>query len=203
MSRPPETLTIEESEGLLEQLYLVTIAGWSAWKNLRNYTMALLMLDAGLRVGELVRLTVKQLIIGTEPVSALDVGEGLAEKKCERIVPCSVRLSDALKKMWDVLWSVRPECHNLYAFFDSDARKHITARQVQRIIGAASVRAFGRCIHPHILRHTFATRLMRVTNERVVQQLLGHKHITSTQIYTHPNSDDCKKAIDSISSTPP
>jgi integrase/recombinase XerC len=49
-----------------------------------------------------------------------------------------------------------------------------------------------------MLRHTFATNLMRTTNARVVQQLLGHKNLSSTQIYTHPNQQDLKKAIDSL-----
>ncbi|GAH69734.1 unnamed protein product, partial [marine sediment metagenome] len=49
--------------------------------------------------------------------------------------------------------------------------------------------------HPHMLRHTFASKLMRVTSMRTVQELLGHSSITSTQIYTHPNEDDKKKAI--------
>lgn len=203
MSRPPETLTVEESEKLLAELRCESASGWSAWKNLRNYTMALLMLDAGLRVGEVIRITVRQLIIGNVPISALDVGEGLAEKKCERIVPCSAKLSDGLKKMWEVVWSVRPECQNLYAFFDNDARRHITTRQVQRLIGAASVRAFGRWIHPHVLRHTFATRLMRITSVPVVQQLLGHANLSSTQVYMHPNGDDCKKAIDKMNTVSP
>ncbi|GAH96402.1 unnamed protein product, partial [marine sediment metagenome] len=53
-------------------------------------------------------------------------------------------------------------------------------------------------IHPHILRHTFATRLMSKTSMRVVQELLGHKNLSSTQIYTHPNNADLQEAIDSL-----
>jgi site-specific recombinase XerD len=198
MSRPPETLTIEESEKLLVELRCESATGWSAWKYLRNYTMTLLMLDAGLRVGEVVLLTVHSLIISGTPISALNMDEGIAEKKCERIVPLSNRLSKVIADMNNLVWSVRPECQNLYAFFDNDARRHLTTRQVRRIIGSASLAAFGRAIHPHVLRHTFATRLMRVTSTPVVQQLLGHKHISSTQVYTHPNGDDCKKAIDKL-----
>lgn len=49
-----------------------------------------------------------------------------------------------------------------------------------------------------MLRHTFATRLMQKTNIRVVQQLLGHKSLSSTQVYTHPNADDLQKAIENL-----
>jgi len=196
---PPETLTVEESEKLLDELLQKTITGWSAWRNLRNYTIALFMLDAGLRVGEVCRLYVSDLIIAGIPVRALNVSERIAEKRCTRIVPLTPRLIDALTKIQTLLWSAFDNEKCPYAFFNQNKLEHLTTRQIQRIIGAASVRAFNRYIHPHILRHTFATRLMRVTNSSVVQQLLGHKHITSTQVYTHPNGDDCKKAIDGLS----
>ncbi len=85
-----------------------------------------------------------------------------------------------------------------YAFYPDSPTHHITPRTIQRIIKKASFQAFGREIHPHVLRHTFASRLMRTTNIRIVQQLLGHKSIQSTQIYTHPNHDDLTTAIKSL-----
>jgi site-specific recombinase XerD len=199
MSKAPETLTFDESEKLLNHLKNTAFTSWSKWRNIRNHTMALIMLDAGLRVGELVRLTVRQLIFSGEPVKSIDAGEGIAEKKCERIIPVSVRTSAALSKMNQLVWSARPEIENGFAFFENNCFEHLSTRQVERIIYAASIAAIGRGIHPHVLRHTFATRLMRVTSTRVVQQLLGHKHLNSTERYTHPNGDDCKKAIDELS----
>jgi site-specific recombinase XerD len=202
MSRPPETLTVEESEKLLEMLHFHGPVGWSAWKNLRNYTMALLMLDAGLRVGEMVRLKISALIINGEPVSALDLTGDRAEKKCERIVPVSERLKKTITECHTAFWTLRDMQLSTWAFFDKSTLKHITVRQVQRIIGQASLSAFGRAIHPHVLRHTFATRLMRVTSTPVVQQLLGHKRLSSTERYVHPNGDDCKLAIEKMNTTP-
>ena len=87
------------------------------------------------------------------------------------------------------------------SFYATDTQRPITTRQVERIILTASMKALNRPIHPHVLRHTFASRLMKRTNIRVVQQLLGHTSITSTQIYTHPDSDDLQKAINDIDST--
>jgi site-specific recombinase XerD len=202
MSRPPETLTVEESEKLLITLRSAPIPCFTAWKYLRNYTMALLMLDAGLRVGEVVILKVSDLIIASKPIASLDMNASKAEKKCERIVPLSDRLQKTLGEIFLSVWSQHHIQNQNFAFYDNDTRVHLTVRQVQRIIGSASVRAFGRAIHPHVLRHTFATRLMRVTSTSVVQQLLGHKHINSTQVYMHANGDDCKKAIEKMNITP-
>jgi len=198
MSRPPETLTVEESEKLLTTLRNDGVTGFAAWKYLRNYTMALLMIDAGLRVGEVVLLKISNLIINGQAISALDLTGQHAEKKCERIVPCSERLKKAIEECQKLIWSLSPPVVMPYAFFDKETWRHITTRQVQRIIAQASLSAFGRAIHPHVLRHTFATRLMRVTSTPVVQQLLGHKHLSSTEVYTHPNGDDCKKAIEKM-----
>lgn len=87
---------------------------------------------------------------------------------------------------------------NDFVFSSRISRSPISTRQVHRIVNFAFLKAIGKVVHPHMLRHTFATRLMRVTNSRIVQELLGHKKLTSTQIYTHPNSDDLKKAIDKM-----
>lgn len=199
--KPPETLTFEESESFLRELRKEGSKGFGEWKNLRNYTMALLMLDAGLRVGEVVRLKISNLIVCGVPVGSIDLSNGLEEKHCERLVPCSERLLSALKNNNELTWSALGNDFEHYAFFDFDSRKHITVRQVQRIVRCSSKSAFGREIHPHVLRHTFATRLMRVAPAPVVQQLLGHKHISSTQVYTHPNGDDCKKAIENMTNS--
>lgn len=60
----------------------------------------------------------------------------------------------------------------------------------------ASRAAIGRGIRSHTLRHTFATTMLRTTNLRVVQHMLGHKSIATTQLYTHPNMADLKEAMD-------
>ena len=199
MSRPPETLTIEESEKLLTTLRNDGVTGFAAWKYLRNYTMGLLMLDAGLRVGEVVCLKTHDLIFGEKPVLALDMNAKKAEKKCERLIPTTERLQKAIADCNEKIWKPLGIYESTPCFFDQYCEEHISTRQVQRIIGFASLTTFGRVIHPHVLRHTFATRLMRVTSTSVVQQLLGHKNINSTQVYMHANGDDCKKAIDAIS----
>lgn len=210
MTQPPETLTTVEAESLLDKLWGDVRSQIPKARNLRNYTMALLMLDAGLRVGEVCKLEIRDLVFNGEPTRSVTIRPEISKTKTERTVPLSVRLQEALKLMITklpnagVIPGTRPFFYRVIAL-TKDATgnfidcKPITTRQVQRIITDASFAAFGRRIHPHVLRHTFATRLMRVANSRVVQALLGHKSINSTQIYMNPNGDDLKKAVEAIS----
>lgn len=196
--KPIETLTDNESIALLFRLKTINTNHWRKWHNIRDYTIALLMLDAGLRVGEVCRLKICDLWFSGREVISLNLSRDIAEKRCERIIPMSPRLRQAVSEMGRIVWTTIPIEDQDYAFFVNDCHKAISARQIQQIISNASEEAIGRKIHPHILRHTFATKLMRVTSIRIVQQLLGHKNLASTQVYTHPNGEDLKKAIDAI-----
>ncbi len=198
MSTCPKTLTVTECHQLLDALIIRNGTHGQFRKSIRNYCMALLMLDAGLRVGEVIRLRISDLWYQGWPVTSIIIGKELAEKDCQRQIPVSSRLESALieinKFWWDGLHGYSPN----YAFFTKGPASSMTTRQVERIIRTAALQSNGRPVHPHMLRHTFASRLMRKTNARIVQELLGHRNISSTQIYTHPNSEDLKKAINDI-----
>jgi len=198
MSNPLLTLTDEECEKLLAYLQYHPVHTGHRPRYHRNYTMALCMLDAGLRVNELVNLRRNCLIFAGEFIENVVVPADIAKNHIERVIPMSSRLSDAVLKMQAYYWEMDGCPLTGFAFYTWDPKKCISARQVQRNIKAAALMSIGKPIHPHVLRHTFATRLMRKTNMRIVQQLLGHKSIQSTQIYTHPNSVDLQNAIKSI-----
>jgi len=191
-------LTLDECDKLLTTLIRETPSIKRTNKGLRNYTMALIMLDAGLRVGEVSKLLVTDLIINEGAVTSLCVSKEIAKKRRERTIPVSQRLRQAINHMWKVIWSAQHPSSILYAFDSLASSAPLSPRQIQRIIKQAAIRSIGRPTHPHALRHTFASRLMRTTNIRIVQQLLGHASIQSTQIYTHPNSSDLAKAIESM-----
>ncbi|MBA7479572.1 Tyrosine recombinase XerC [subsurface metagenome] len=199
----PKTLTAEECCDLLRSIRSNYITAPQERKCIRNYTIALLMLDAGLRVGEVVKLQWYALWYNTLPVTSIIIRPEIAKNKTERIIPVSERLSNAIKKL-------RESCGTPDFGSPKDCAMQplrivfpLTTRQVERIIRAAAMKALGRPIHPHVLRHTFASRLMRTTSIRVVQELLGHKQMSSTQIYTHPNSEDLKNAIDTMDGPKP
>jgi len=194
----PKTLTTEESNNLLNELLKWRSGECTKVKALRNYTIALLMLDAGLRVGEVVQLQISDLFFNSLPVTSIIIRPEIAKNKTERIIPVSQRLSDALKKVNEYWWDERDRLGHTDPHYTQLLAWVLTTRQVERIIRAAAMKALGRPIHPHVLRHTFASRLMRTVSIRVVQELLGHKSLSSTQIYTHPNQEDLKNAIDTL-----
>lgn len=201
MSQIPKTLTTIECHKLLNALLAMNGTPKQQSKGIRNYTIALCMLDAGLRVGEVVRLLISDLWFKDAPVVSIIVGPNVAEKGCERQVPVTQRLSAAIELMSINYSSDLVNPGTCRAFYTNNPNKSITTRQIERIIRATAMKSLGRPIHPHILRHTFATRLMRKTNARIVQELLGHKRLSSTQIYTHPNQQDLTSAIETLNQT--
>jgi len=192
------TLTPIECDQLLRQLRQPSNGDIPPRVYHRNYTMALLMLDTGCRVGELIQLRQDQLWFMTGPVKALTIEKDQAKNKNERTIPITTRLCEAIEQMHRMWWIKDTVFGERSAFYRSNCQYPLTTRQVERIIKSAGACSIGRDIHPHLLRHTFATRLMSKTSMRVVQELLGHTNMTSTQIYTHPNNEDRQKAIDSL-----
>jgi len=195
-SESPPTLEFDECTKLLDSLLNNASTSKKQLKAVRNYCMALLMLDAGLRVGELVSLRMSDLFFNREPVRTIFIKPHMTKNKVEHSIPVSKRLSDSLLSYFKTWVFFDESMDESYAFYSVSQDRALTTRQVERIICAAGWKSIGRPVHPHMLRHTVASRWMRVTNEAVVQQLLGHKYLTSTQIYCHPNEDDKRQAID-------
>lgn len=162
----------------------------------RNRAMILLALHGGLRNGEICALNFRDLFLGSTPYKSLEITNGHKGRGKVRMIPVTETLSYALKE-YHSYYSKRygPPRDSDPAFVTLNQRGRIQPRDIQRICANITRVCLGKSIHPHALRHTFATRLMRRTNIRVVQQLLGHRSITSTQVYTHPSTEDCVDAI--------
>ncbi len=195
---PPKTLTNEQCETLL--VYMLKNHGTHKQlvKATRNTSMAIVMLETGLRVGELCGLRLDDLWYSEQPVSTLVVRKDIAKTKSERHIPVSRKLTSAISMMNDVLWSPVEATNSSYAFFAHDPSMPLTTRSVERVIQSSGQKALNFEITPHWFRHTFASKMMRKTNASVVQALLGHTNLQSTQIYMHPNSEDLRKAIDEV-----
>jgi len=199
MSKALQILTPGECQKLIEWISVGRHRYLDTKTNTRDLLITLLMLDAGLRVGEVVQLKVHDLFFGDHPVQTLIVRTAIAKRGVERAIPMTDRLQATVLLMYAQHYYWRTAKCTDFAFCKKQFSKHLSIRCVQLMMKSAGWLSIGRKIHPHILRHTFATRLMQKTNIRVVQQLLGHASLSSTQIYTHPNSTDLNDAIKAIS----
>jgi len=191
----PKTLNVDEQKQLLDALLVKDKPIKSVRIGIRNYLLGCLMLEAGLRVGEVVKLKMWHLYFNHKPVNSIVLTKNITKNHRERIVPVSTRLKKSLEDYHNSIDVPDLILYDNSGFFTKLPRLNITTRQVERIINSAGMKALNRPVNPHMLRHTFASKLMRVTDMRTVQELLGHSNISTTEIYTHPNEDDKKKAI--------
>jgi len=197
----PKTLSTDEANRLLEALLNKGGTPNQIRRGIRNQAFALVMIDGGLRVSEVTSLLVSDLIFNSAPVTSLLVRAAIAKNHIERLIPVTPRLSNALNNMLIAYWSFNYNCSQHSAFYSNCPDTPLTRRQVYQIISSAAIRSLGRKVHPHMLRHSFASNLMRVTSMRTVQELLGHKHLSSTEIYTHPNEQDKHQAIENMAAS--
>ena len=156
------------------------------------------MLEAGLRVSEACHLAWADVIHEHHARPALRLSRDWTKTKRERTIPISRRLATVYEYHWRghaTFHDLAPAAH---LFARTATSGGLSPRSIQRHLAAISHKATGLTISPHALRHTFATRLMKTSNIRVVQELLGHKSLTSTQVYTHPSTEDMKKAIGTL-----
>lgn len=198
MNQTMKILNETECNILLSTLRTRDSDGSETVKGIRNHLIALLMLDAGLRVGETVSLRVSDLWVMDEPVGMIRVVTEKKKQPTTRDIPVTVRLDTAIREYAKQEWEPKHYQPSRFAFKQPYRQEFLSTRQVERFVRKAAIDSLHRPIHPHILRHTFATRLMTKCSIRVVQQLLGHASISSTQVYTHPNSKDLQTAIDTL-----
>ena len=171
----------------------------SAWRACRNSCMIALLVDAGLRAAELLKLEHNDLYFDNRAVAMLTVPARAAKRHHPRDIPLSPRIRAALAR-YNREPLLIPDYPITQTAFPCKKQGHrLSTRQLQRIVNRTTLRSIGVELYPHQLRHSFATKMMRVTDIRVVQELLGHKNVSSTQIYTHTNSQDKRDAITAMS----
>jgi len=192
----PRTISTVEADTLLDEL-LHPEGHYRQDRNpIRDHALCLFMLETGLRVAELSLLIRTDLLFRGQPVTNLIVRPTIAKRNVERIIPISSKLAAEICQLRDRVWVYTNAEMTWPAFAGPGYSRPLSTRTIEGIIRAAAIKSLGRVVTPHMLRHTFATNLMRVAPARVVQELLGHASIRTTQIYTHPNGDDLRRAID-------
>jgi integrase/recombinase XerD len=185
--RLPETLTGEEQRQLLMQPNPAAPTG------LRNLCMMQLMLDAGLRTSEVLKLRVRDIDWMS---GKLTVVRGKGDK--DRVLWLNEDALDRLRE-WRERRPEQPpkasaEPGFLFTTLRGDpVRDNYYRKTVKRYAVKAGI---FKDVHPHTLRHTFATDLYRETkNIRMVQKALGHADISTTMLYTHIVDEDLEDAM--------
>ncbi len=157
-----------------------------------------LMLDGGLRVGEVVSLSWCDLIVAHQPKSAIVLDKYCTKTGRMRTVPMNRSLSECVGSLWKS-WAQPMGFSPAHIVSAARANgKGMSIRSIQRRCEQLGKEHGKIRLTPHMLRHTFATRLLAVSNLRVVQVALGHARVNTTQIYTHVNSDDIAQAINRL-----
>ncbi|OGH93689.1 MAG: hypothetical protein A2538_00605 [Candidatus Magasanikbacteria bacterium RIFOXYD2_FULL_41_14] len=153
----------------------------AALTNPKHHCIVSLLYGAGLRVSEVVRI--KMCDIDFDRM-LLRVFQGKGKKDRLTLLPKS--LHEILRKQNNVK---KPTD---YLFTHEHGVGRLTERTVQKVVSEASKRAgITKSVHPHILRHSFATHLLESgTDIRYIQELLGHANLQTTQIYTHVASNN-------------
>ena len=172
----PRVLSEDEVVRLLNQPDITTAEGF------RDRTMLEVLYATGMRVSELISLTLERVDLNMKYIIAFGKGSK------ERIVPLG---SVAAEFLQQYLEKVRPklthEDRNTNIVFLAFGGHELTRQRFWQIIRAYGRKAnINKALTPHILRHSFATHLLdNGADLRSVQELLGHSDISTTQIYTH------------------
>lgn len=183
----PEALSLEEARLLVEAF------DGSDRLSVRNRALMELAYGSGLRESELVELTVSRIYLEEEFVRPLGKGGR------ERLVPMGPQ---AVRWLDRYLTEVRPTLmragsfSNLFLTYRGRPMSRMAVWNVVRKAGRLA--GLGRRLYPHILRHSFATHLLEGGADlRVVQELLGHVDISTTEIYTNVGSAHLRRVVDS------
>lgn len=181
----PEVLSLEEIDAMIAQIDMSKPEGH------RNRAIIEMLYGSGLRVSELTELRLSNIYRKEGYMRILGKGSK------QRLVPISPVADEQLGYWLDDRreLDIKPQATDI-AFLNRYGRQLTRAMIftiVKRLAEAAGIR---KTISPHTLRHSFATHLLQNGADlRIIQQLLGHESIVTTEIYTHINIQDLREAV--------
>ncbi|HEX3087334.1 MAG TPA: tyrosine recombinase [Ilumatobacteraceae bacterium] len=174
-ARLPRVLEHGEVSALLDGSGNASSHDEPTWRRMRDDAVLEVLYGSGVRVGELCGLDIDAIDLKAGAITVW--GKGGKERR----VPLSAPAIDALRAWLGVRRDVVDETAGL-AVFGNERGMRLSPRDVRRILDRRSQRP----THPHALRHSFATHLLDGGADlRVVQDLLGHSDVATTQRYTH------------------
>ena len=181
----PQTLSIDQT------MKLVAIND-TTFLGIRDHAIIELFYSSGLRLSELINLKIQD--INFEDGTVIIFGKGGKS----RIVPAGKYAINAIQKWITLRNTIKNINGKDFTLFLSKNGKSLSPRSIQyRLKIWAKKQGIPENIHPHLLRHSFATHILQSSQDlRAVQELLGHANITTTQIYTHLDFQHLSKIYD-------
>ena len=188
-----EFLTEEEAHAMLRVSDRRTLQGK------RDYAILLTLLATGLRKAEICSLKVEDLKTYRNQAVIDVIGKG----KRFRRIPLKAETLLAIKDYHKATGNGAGPGHSLFQTLGKHGpydKKGLTPKAVDCLIKLTAKRALiQKRIHPHVMRHTFATTLLDNGNDlKTVQALMGHSHIRTTETYLHSTDDRKVEAIESL-----
>lgn len=179
----PNVLDADQSARLLDR-------SAEGFVECRDLAMWELLYSSGLRVSELVNLDCADLDLREREVRVLGKGGK------ERVVPVG-RIAATAVRRWLAERTPRASDDETAMFINRRGTRLTTRTVQQRLRNWALTQGLDRNVHPHMLRHSFATHVLESSGDlRAVQELLGHSNITTTQVYTHLDFQHLAKVYD-------
>ena len=184
----PKFLSESEVNNLIKKSYED-----KSFKGLRTTLLIEILYATGIRVSELVGISLGDISDNYSSIVIRGKGGG------QRIVPLFGKVKTVLKRYLDFLNQLKRPTKSLFLFPSNSKFGHLTRNRFFQIL-----KNLGKEIHldlnrisPHVLRHSFASHLLsRGVDLRIIQESLGHKDISTTQIYTHIQSSKLRKILE-------
>ena len=174
-SRLPDVIGREQAAALLDQPFPKTPAGQ------RDHAILEVLYGCGLRVSELCGLDLRRVMLDEQVLRV--VGKGDKERVVPIVGTAARALDDYLEHWRSCL--VSPRVSNSAVFLNNRGRR-LSRQSVHALVAKAGAVVGIDGLHPHALRHSFATHMLEGGADlRIVQELLGHADISTTQLYTH------------------
>lgn len=181
--RLPKALSPDEISQLLE-------TEEADEKGIRDQAMFELCYSSGLRLSELASVTMRDLDLDDGTIRVTGKGNKT------RIVPVGKKANTAIRRWIQVRKNLNKPISNL--LFPNKNNQPLSSRTIQyRLTQWTKKQGLGQNVHPHMLRHSFASHLLQSSGDlRAVQEMLGHASISTTQVYTHLDWQHLAKIYD-------
>lgn len=161
----------------------------------RDHAVIRLFAQTGLRVGEMVGLNVGH-VYGQAPFDQVDLPAAICKGHRSRIMPLNPAARQAVQDLVDFLKMRGFQSHPDSPLLQDRRHRRLPVREVQRLVQAhRQVAGLTIRATPHTFRHSFASHLATCVSLRVVQQLLGHRFLESTEVYLHTQPSQLAQAV--------